>query len=131
MKIKGPERPAIGKLKAGNPVILVDPTPGAVKRTKPATVVKVARVWVTVQGDGPTVRLRMDSQSESTGYGYGGWQFATPEQHDFDERLRAAREVLNRAEIFPRYRSPFNSPAGVLALAEAVAKIIEESGDES
>lgn len=124
------ERPALGTLRPGDPVVLIDPDhhcyhPG--DGTYPASVVKVARVWVTVRRDvgGAEIKLRMDSQSQETGYGHGGYRFVTPEQRAYDERMRAARQTLTDAGVRLDYHSPFSSDdAATLALAERVAQIV-------
>lgn len=124
------ERPKLGTLKPGDPVIVIERIGGRGRSSEhSATVAKVARVWVTVKLDhrsgwNAEKRFRLDDQTSSGQYGYRD-RFVTPEQHAYDERMRAARKVLTDAGVRLDHYSPFSKDdAATLALAERVVEIV-------
>lgn len=75
-----------------------------------ARVVKAARVWIDLASANDTWstwRMRRDTQDEGTGYTGSQKSFVTPEQRRWDERLRAAREVLDEQGITIGMGSPW------------------------
>jgi hypothetical protein len=122
------ERPKLGKLKPGDPVLIRVPgryVPDNM-RWRRGTVEGVARVWIEVrpEGWGRTQRFRLDTQDDGSGRG-NRYCFVTPEQHAYDERVRAARKTLTDAGVRLDYHSPFSrDDAAVCALAERVAQLV-------
>jgi hypothetical protein len=108
MTERGSNRPELGKLTAGQEVI-VRRSPNDMRRRKPeeryipATVTKVGRVWAEmtpVQGAGWHVyRMRLEDQHEGSKYPGSNATFATLEQHAWDETAIWAREVLTENGI--------------------------------
>lgn len=123
------ERPALGTLKPGDPVIVLEPGKRE-WRELTATVVKVARVWITVKLDDRSgwnaeQRFRLDTQDDGSDFAYCNSRFVTPEQHEYDERMRAARQTLTDVGVLLDHHSPFKrDDAATLALAERVAQIV-------
>ncbi len=117
------ERPTLGTLKIGDPVIVIDPDARrAEMREFPGEVIKVGRAWVTVRPSwGGDIRFRMSSQSVEPGYGHGGYRFVTPEQHAYDERMTAARRILSDAGIRFDFDSPFRDDDAAQIVAACVA----------
>jgi hypothetical protein len=119
------ERPTCGKLKVGDPVIVVIHA-GRSRSEYPSTVESVARVWITVRPSGwsRTLRFRLDTQRDGSTTNYPD-HFITPEQHAYDEQMMAARRALADAGIRFNFGSPFDkNDAATLALAERVAQIV-------
>lgn len=116
-------RPELGPIAAGDPVVITDPDRRDAEQS--GFVVKVARVWITVGLGSPddghssrmTYRMRRDSQSQATGFGHGGHRFATPEQHAWDQRLKAANRYLREQGVDLRSDSPWRSDERRLILA--------------
>lgn len=122
------ERPKVGTLKIGDPVLIR--VPGRYVnddvRWQPGTVMNVARVWISVcpEGWGRWLRFRLDTQDGGTEHG-SRYRFVTPEQHAYDERMATARRVLTDAGIRYDYHSPFSRDDSLtLALAERVAQLM-------
>jgi len=89
----GENRPA-ANLTVGMPVVIDDPDPRG-RKDQPAHVVKVARAWVTIKHVGGSERrFRIDTQSESTGCGDGGYRFKTLPQAEYDDRINAAWRTI-------------------------------------
>jgi hypothetical protein len=88
-----------------------------------ADVVKVARVWVTLRDpDAPhwsTMRLRLDTQSDGSGFTWP-MRFCTREQHEREQLLHAARDILRRHGIGLDFASPWLAEDALVALASWV-----------
>lgn len=84
-------RPA-ADLKVGDPVIVRG------QQAKPNTrkVESIGRTWITVSGT--HLKFRRDTLRSARGIGTEWW-LETPEQYDYDSRLRAARERLRLAGL--------------------------------
>jgi hypothetical protein len=134
LKVEPIERPALGTLKVGDPVLLIEPSyrRSTDDRYIPATVVKIARVWVAIQPE-PNEgyaraerRMRLDTQDDGSNSNYRE-RFVTPEQRAYDERMTAARQTLTNVGIRFDYHSPFwRDDAATLALAEKVLELISD-----
>lgn len=115
-----PQRPALGDLKPGEPVIVID-----ARSREPeirAHVVKAARVWIEIKADDSprTWRMRRDTQNENTGYGYGGNRFATVEQRAWDRRFAAADAYLTELGITFRSGALWGAPEKRVQLADMI-----------
>lgn len=109
-------RPEPGKLELGQRVIVrrsqnyMRGRPPE-ERYIPAVVVKVGRVWVDLESvdlDRPkTWRMRMDRQSEDTGYTGSNASFFTLEQHAWDMAQDQAMRTLRDHGIDLRMGSPW------------------------
>jgi len=121
------ERPTLGTLSKGDKVIVIEPMRRQPAREHAGVVTKVARVWITVKheygGFPREARFRLDTQDDGGDSNYR-WHFVTPEQKAYDDRMNAARTVLRDAGIQLDHRSPLQSDAMTLALAERVAALI-------
>lgn len=112
------KRPELGELTVGQPV-MVRRSPNDMRGRKaedryiPATVVKVARVWVTLEGQEPgwrtprQWRMRLDTQDEGTQYSGMNASFLTMDQHAWTETRDWARAVLKDHGITLDMRSPW------------------------
>ncbi len=125
------ERPKLGKLKPGDPVIVIKRIGGRSGSIEyPATVIKAARVWVTVKLDhrprwDAEKRFRLDDQTDGSQHGNGFSRFVTLEQHAYDDRMATARRVLADAGIRYDHDSPFRKDHSLtFALAERVAQLM-------
>lgn len=103
-------RPELGDIQPGDRVIVSDPDRKSYLRE--GTVVKAARVWITISlEESPTwtreVKMRRDHQNEGRTYGYGGLRFDTPEQRAWDVQDRAAKIFLDGQGIRLEPRSPW------------------------
>lgn len=122
------QRPALGELVIGSPVVVSLPRQRARVRGEkvPAEVTAKARVWVTLTEtatDRPrTWRMRLDSQDEGDQmYTQRNAWFRTPEQEIHEDALREARIYLNNQGIWLDTRSPWSSSAwNTLRLARMV-----------
>lgn len=125
------ERPALGTLKVGDKVIVIEPMHRQPNREYDGIVTKVARVWITVEheyGMYPReARFRLDTQDDGNGSTYR-WRFVTPEQRAWDGLLAGARAVLADAgvEIARWTTSGWNAPGGILKLAELIKSVSAE-----
>ncbi len=96
----------MGELEPGQPVMLVRSSNDMRYRKPeekyvPAYVIKVARVWVTVDMDPESTgtgwnshRMRMDDQTEGTQYSGSEWRFVTLPQYEWEKTQTWARGVL-------------------------------------
>ena len=122
-----PQRPDLGILNPGDPVVITDPDRRQNRRTE-GFVVKAARVWVTIADgipdDGRAYRrewrMRRDTQTENTGFGHGGRRFATVEQDDWDQELADADRYLSEQGIALRGSSPWREPHRRRQLADLI-----------
>lgn len=80
-------RPA-ADLKVGDPVVACSQRPGSSRRGK---VEKIGRTWITVSG--VRFQFRRDTLYSATGTG-ARWWLITPEQQEYDRRMREARERI-------------------------------------
>lgn len=127
-------KPELGKLTVGQRVLVLPEPRNSYDVQEPinAEITKVGRAWVEmrpVTGHG-FWRMRIDSQNQATGYGYGGDRFVTPEQHAWERRMRAARKVLSAAGIYPECGSAWLDDERTLALAEFVQRYEVEHANE-
>lgn len=78
------------------------------ENSREAIVSKVARIWITVKvGDwGRELRLRRDTQTDGSGFGYPS-RFYTLAQWDERERQEEAKEFLREQGITVEYKSPW------------------------
>jgi hypothetical protein len=125
-------RPELGELTVGQPV-MVRRSPNdmrgrpAEQRYIPAKVVKVARVWVTLEGQEPgwraprQWRMRLDRQDEGTQYSGSNASFLTMDQHAWDETAAWALATLQDHGIDLRSNSPWRGRE--IELADHLAKI--------
>lgn len=117
--------PLLGDIQPGDPVIITDPNRKGVRID--GRVLKVARVWITLQaaGYGRTWRMRRDTQSESTGYGWGGLRFVTAEQDAWNQRYEEADAYL--AELGIEFRSGrlWSAPEKRIQLADMIRAATE------
>lgn len=102
------ERPALGDIKPGDKVLIRRSHDdmrgrGDADRYIPAIVTKAARIWITIK---PTAddrwveyRMRRDTQAEQTQYYDGRRSFVTPEQAEYDDRIRAVDAVIKDAKV--------------------------------
>jgi hypothetical protein len=82
-------------------------------------VTKTARVWINVRAPGyGEYRFRLDTQTD----GLGQYRFATPEQYEFDERLKAAQRVLreHRVDVLSQAMVP---DGHLIAMADLLAAL--------
>lgn len=121
------ERPKVGALKIGDPVLIR--VPGRYvnddARWQPGTVVKVGRVWIAVRRQaGMDMRFRLDTQDDGAERS-NCYHFVTPEQRAYDDRMATAGRVLADAGIRYDRDSPFSKDLSMtLALAERVAQLM-------
>lgn len=114
----------------GDEVIVINPdrryrTDEPKPEPRRETVIKAARVWITTDS---RRRFRRDSQSESTGAGWGGWHFRTEAQHAYRERVISAWEVLKAHGLAPDtsgYRYTNTHDAELFAVAALLEKGVE------
>lgn len=130
-EMKRPECPA---LKAGDKVHVVRPES---ERYIPAVVVKAARIWLTIkpadQPDGwREWRMRRDTQAEQTQYPGSQSRFVTPEQAEYDQRMRAVDAVISDANARLDYERRIWTDARRVALADLIISlgILTEKGTE-
>lgn len=102
-------RPECPALKAGDKVLVVRSATDMRRRPEseryiPAVVVKAARIWLTIkpadQPDGwQAWRMRRDTQAEQTDYPGSQSRLVTPEQAEYDQRMRAVDAVIRDAKV--------------------------------
>lgn len=121
------ERPALGKMKVGDEVLVWQPRHGGGGQWIPWPVAKVGRVWITVRCGSQDIRFRIDTQRGYSEYSYG-FRFATHGQRAYDEKIESARKVLSDAGVDIAYHSPIrNNDAAICAMAGAVRKILDDA----
>jgi len=130
--------PLPADLGEGSPVLLFRSSHGRGARPEPvpATVVKAARVWLTVRDDAAPanaagnsfyeLRMRRDTQRTDNGTNYNDW-FVTREQYEYDERMRAVDAVISDAKVALQngYRGPglVWTPERRIALADLIVSL--------
>jgi hypothetical protein len=90
---------------------------GRRRDVRPGTVVKVARVWITVQDDEwtwKTTRFRLDDQTDGTTNGVRD-AFMTMDQYADYQRTVEAEKFLREQGIDLRYDSPWHQHRAELA----------------
>jgi hypothetical protein len=97
-------RPEVGEVKVGDRLLVFEGTWGGPRRDPvPAEVVKASRVWLTLRAVGERAvewRMRRDTHDEGNQtYPQGNASFVTPEQCEWDERMRAINAIIWDAEI--------------------------------
>ncbi len=111
-------RPSLPRLVVGSAAVVTVAFPSP--RTYRAQVVKVARVWITLEAiDEPnrTWMLRRDTQDDGTGFNHRV-KFATPEQHEWDTTLAAADARLRAHDVSTGYSGRWSSPQQRMLLAD-------------
>lgn len=125
------QRPDLGDIKPGDPVIVTDPDRAGrqTERQTRAHVVKASRVWIEIKADDSqrTWRMRRDTQNENTGFGYGGHQFVTAEQHAWDQRLAEADAYLTELGIEFRPGRLWSATEKRIQLADMIRTATEEN----
>jgi hypothetical protein len=122
-----PQRPLLGDIKPGDPVIVTDPDRNGSKAA--AHVVKAARVWIEIKADDSPRkwRMRRDTQNENTGFGFGGHRFATTAQHAWDQRFEEAHAYLTELGIKFRPGSLWSASEKRIQLADLIRATTEET----
>lgn len=120
-------RPGLDGVTAGSEVLVIQPRGGRNYDVFPARVTVKKRINWTLQepGGDRTWYMRADTQRE-VGASYAGATFATREQHEYDARVSAARELLHELDMVPGTRSPWRHDAGILQLAEFVTAAVRK-----
>lgn len=80
-------------------------------------IVKVARVWITVQGDDfhwQTWRFRLDDQTDGSEFASRSW-FMTIDQYAVHQRTVEAEKLLREQGIDLRFDSPWRERKAELA----------------
>jgi len=106
-------------VEVGQPVIMVDGNHYGRMTTQRGTVVKAARVWITVQPDDnahkwAAQRYRLDTQTDGSPYSYAP-RFYTLEQWAERERRDQAQTFLRKQGISIEYSSPWRGHEHELA----------------
>lgn len=128
-------RPALGKPAVGDLVYVIRSANDMrgrkpEDRAIPAKVVKVARVWVTVEtetGYSRERRFRISDQSDGSNYPGSSERFVTSEQLAWEITRRGANEYLRDQGVDIGYRSPWRGREVELA---ALLKTAETSPGE-
>lgn len=115
-------RPELGPLTVGQKVLVIEADHYRRKSEPvPATVTKVARVWVTLteitaRPHPREWRMRIDVQRENhRDYSQLDARFVTPEQWAYEHRETEARAFLKEERITIEYGSPWRDRAVELA----------------
>lgn len=112
-------RPAAGVLSVGDTVFVRNGGPGS-GPYRPATVIKVGRVWLTVSqgGAGREQRFQLGGrQQDDSDSGYKS-HFATREQMEYDQIFYEAMRFLQAQGISLDHSSPWRVAGGPIILAE-------------
>jgi len=112
-------RPSDGQVKVGDTLVVIGP-----RSDNEVTVTKAGQAWITVSGF--RHRFRRDTRKTSIGYG-SEYQLITVEQHEYDQRLRQARERLRDAGIALSSIAP--PPDGQIFAFAALADLLEKNED--
>lgn len=121
------EKPPLGQVAVGDQLLVIRTNTRINREPIKATVVKVGRAWINLEAvNGPGAwRMRLDTQNEATGYGYNGDRFVTTAQHEWEQRVKDAEEVLLAAKI-DAYRGPWAAGERLLALADFIRAYDQE-----
>lgn len=118
------EKPALGTLKVGDEVIVLERRYGRGTEQHAAIVTSVARVWIDLKSfEGyRTWRMRLDTQDDGNKNSAWKDRFVTQEQFAWMEKLNAATSYLKKAGVQIEYKSVMDSPAARVALAEMIRR---------
>ena len=133
-------RPELGELTVGQPVMVRRSSNDMRRRPPeqryiPATVVKVGRVWVTLEGQEPgwrssrQWRMRLDTQNEASQYSGSNASFLTMDQHAWEETASWAMAVIRDHGLTVESRSPWRGRE--IELADLLAKVDPHDTPES
>jgi len=117
------ERPAVGVLSQGQSVYVVTPPNysrhrGEKSRYCAGTIVKIGRVWITVQSGLSEYRLRLDNQTDGSQYSGSSYRFLTEEQRAWELARNEAEEYLQAQGIHVAMDSPWRPVSARIRLAE-------------
>lgn len=114
-------KPELGKVAVGDRLLVIRTNNRIHREPIDAVVVKVGRAWISLEAiSGHSAwRMRLDTQDEATGFGYGGDRFVTPAQHEWEQREAEAQRVLSDAMVSV-YRGRWGEGERLLALAEFI-----------
>ena len=118
------ERPALGDIKVGDEVFVIDGHLRGKATPKLARIAKIGRVWLDIEAVASrrTWRMRKNTQDDGSKYYSTQSRFYTLAQMEWHDRLNVANNALHDVGIRVDRWSDWSKPSRRVALAELIAR---------